>query len=75
MEKESGGEESDQPCFMVQGNDSLEVHSDTQLDISASSSCDDCMDAQALEALRAHLAKIIFLLFLIVILLLQCGTH
>ena len=30
-EKESSGEESNQHCFMVQGNDSLEIHSDTQL--------------------------------------------
>jgi len=29
VEKESSGEESDQACFMVQGNDSLEVISDT----------------------------------------------
>ena len=29
MEKESSEEMSDQPYFMVQGNDSLEVHSDT----------------------------------------------
>ena len=36
MEKESSGEESDQRCFMVQGNDSLEVHSDTQLDSASS---------------------------------------
>ena len=48
MEKESSGEESDQRCFMVQGNDSLEVHSDTQLD-SASSSCDDHVDPDALN--------------------------
>ena len=34
---------------MVQGNDSLEVHSDTQQDNSASSSCDDYMDAHALN--------------------------
>ena len=34
-EKESSGEESDQRCFMVQGNDSLEVNSETQLDDSA----------------------------------------
>ena len=27
VEKESSGEESDQACFIVQGNDSLEVHS------------------------------------------------
>ena len=34
---------------MVQGNDSLEVNSDTQLDDCASSSCDDIMDADALN--------------------------
>ena len=34
---------------MVQGNDSLKVNSDTQLDDSASSSCDDHMDAHALN--------------------------
>ena len=33
---------------MVQGNDSLEVHSDTQLD-SASSSCDDYVNPDALN--------------------------
>ena len=49
MEKKSSGEESDQRCFMVQGNDSLEVHSDTQLDASTSSYCNECMDAQALN--------------------------
>ena len=48
VEKESSGEESEQRCFMVQGNDSLEVHSDTQLD-SASSSCDEYIDADALN--------------------------
>ena len=32
MEKKSSGEESEQRCYMVQGNDSLEVYSDTQLD-------------------------------------------
>ena len=47
MEKESSGEESDR-CFMVQGNDSLEVHSDTQLD-SASSSCDDYVNPDTLN--------------------------
>ena len=46
--KLSSGEESDQHCFMVQGNDSLEVNSDTQLDDS-SSSCDENMDADALN--------------------------
>ena len=41
VEKESSGDESDKTCYMVQGNDSLEVNSDTQLDDSASSSRDD----------------------------------
>ena len=36
LEKESNRDESDQACFMVQGNDSLEVISDTQLDDSCS---------------------------------------
>ena len=43
----SGGESKH--CYMVQGNDSLEVHSKTQLDDSASSSGDDIMDADALN--------------------------
>ena len=34
VEKESSGDESDEACYIVQGNDSLEVHSDTQLDLS-----------------------------------------
>ena len=34
--EKSSGEESNQRCFMVQGNDSLEVYSDTQLDDSSS---------------------------------------
>ena len=50
LEKESRGEESDQACFMVQGNDSLEVISDTQLDDNASSSYDDnTMDTHPLN--------------------------
>ena len=50
VEEESSGGESEQHCYMVQGNDSLEVHSDTQLD-NASSSFDehDSMDADALN--------------------------
>jgi len=48
-EETSSGEESDQRCFMVKGNDSLEVYSDTQLDNSTSSSCNECMDAYALN--------------------------
>ena len=34
-------DESDNACYMVQGNDSLEVYSDTHLDDSATSSNDD----------------------------------
>ena len=49
VEEESSGGESEQACYMVQGNDSLEVSSDTQLDDSASSFCDDYMDADALN--------------------------
>ena len=51
VEKESSGDESDQACFMVQGNDSLKVRSDTHLDDSASSSNDDhdSMNADALN--------------------------
>ena len=48
-EKSSGGE-SEQRCFMVQVNDSLEVNSDTQLDSDdASSSCDDYVDPNTLN--------------------------
>ena len=49
MEKESSGDESDQTCFMVQGINSFEVNSDTQLDDSASSSCDNNMNVHALN--------------------------
>ena len=49
MEKESSKDESEQRCYMVQGNDSLEVHSETQLDYYASSSGDDIIDADALN--------------------------
>ena len=38
LEKESSEDEFDQTCFMVHGNDSLEVISDTQVDDSTSSS-------------------------------------
>ena len=42
--------ESDSQCFMVQGNDSLEVQSESQLDsFDASSSCDENIDAHALN--------------------------
>jgi len=50
LEKESIGDESKQTCYMVQGNDSLEVTSDTHLDDCASSSNDhDSIDAHALN--------------------------
>ena len=48
QEEETSGESEPQQCYTVQGNDSLEVHSDTQLD-SASSSCDDFVDPHALN--------------------------
>ena len=49
QEEESSGE-SESQCFMVQGNDSLEVHLESQLDCNdASSSCDDYVDANALN--------------------------
>ena len=49
LEEKSSGEESDQPYYMVQGNDSLEVNSETQLDDSASSSGDDYMNVDVLN--------------------------
>jgi len=51
VEKESFVDESDETCYMIQGIDSLEVHSDTHLDDSAISSNDDhdSMDAHALN--------------------------
>ena len=33
VKKESSGDKADQACFMAQGNDSLEVHLETHLDI------------------------------------------
>ena len=47
MEKESSEDEFEQHCYMVQGNDSLEVYSESQLDDYASSSSNDNMDAHA----------------------------
>jgi len=49
VEKESSGHKADQACFMVQGNDFLEVNSDTQLDDSATSLGDDNMDVDVLN--------------------------
>ena len=41
VEEESSGDESNKHCYMIQGNDSLKVNSDTHLDDSARSSNDD----------------------------------
>ena len=49
QEEESSGE-SESQCFMIQGNDSLEVQSESQLDsFDASSSYDENIDAHALN--------------------------
>ena len=49
VEDESSGE-FEQHCYMVQGNDSLEVYSETQLDDDdASSSSNDYIDPNALN--------------------------
>ena len=45
VEKESSEDESEQHCYVVQGNDSLEINSKTHLDDCASSSGDDLADA------------------------------
>ena len=47
--RRSRRDESEEHCFMVQGNDSLEVHSDTQLDACSNSYCNDCLEAQAMN--------------------------
>ena len=47
-EEESSGD-SESQCYMVQGNDSLEVNSETQLDNDDCSSCDENIDAHALN--------------------------
>ena len=51
VEEESSRDESEQACYMVQGNDSLEIHSENQLEDCASSSDDDHdnMDAYTLN--------------------------
>ena len=49
VEDESSGE-SESQCFMVQGNDSLEVYSETQLDNDdCASSSNEYVDAHALN--------------------------
>ena len=49
VEKELLVDESEQTCYMVQGNDSLEVNSETHLYDCTSSSEDDIKDAHALN--------------------------
>ena len=49
VEKESSGDDSNQHCYLVQGNDSLEVNSDTHLNDCASSLGYDSMDADTLN--------------------------
>ena len=51
LERESIGDESDQACYMVQGNDSLEVISDSHLDDCASTSNDDN------DSMNAHMVN------------------
>ena len=49
VEEKSSEDEFEQACYMVQGNNSLEVNSDTQLDDSANSSCsNDYVDVLSL---------------------------
>jgi len=57
VEEESSGDESDQHCYIVQENDSLEVNSNTQLDNSASSSSDD-YNGMNVDALNEELSII-----------------
>ena len=49
VEKEFSEDESEQRCYMVQGNDSLEIYSESQLDDDASPSSNDYIDANALN--------------------------
>ena len=47
--RRSRRDKSDERCLMVQGNDSLEVQSETQLDYSSSSYCYGCLEVQNLN--------------------------
>ena len=49
VEKKTLVDESNETCYMVQGNDSLEINSKTHLDDCASSSGDDYMNADVLN--------------------------
>ena len=55
VEDESSGEESEQHCYMVQGNDSLEVYSESQLDNDNASSSFDDLDSMDADALNEEL--------------------
>ena len=48
-ERRSRRDKSDEYCFKVQGNDSLEVQSETQIDASTSSYCNECLEAHAMN--------------------------
>ena len=51
---------SDEQCLMVQGKDSLEVHSDSQLEDSSSSYCHGCFEVQNLNVeLASKLEKFV----------------
>ena len=47
--RRSRRDKSDEHCLIVQGNDSLEVQSESQLDDSSSSYCYGCLEAQTLN--------------------------
>ena len=55
VEKKSSGE-SEQHCYMVQENDSLEVNSETQLDDNDASSSSDDYDGMDADALNEELS-------------------
>ena len=51
---------TDEHCLMVQGKDSLEVHSDSQLEDSSSSYCYGCFEVQNLNVeLASKLEKFV----------------
>ena len=60
LEREPRRDESEQMCYMVQGNDSLKVNSDIHLDNSASFSYDDNMDVHAINEELTQLSRWVF---------------
>ena len=56
--RRSRRDKSDERCFMAQGNDSLEVQSETQLDAITSSYCNECLEAQAMNDDLLKIVKI-----------------